>query len=72
MFAWPLHWNVSYDIVRNDILYYEDKIDPDTPAMSWSFLTVGFKWVEEFPKMKSYFEKSYQDYVKQPFKVRFF
>jgi len=37
--------------------------------MTWSWFTIGWKWVGEDSKMRSYFLKSYQDYIIQPFKV---
>jgi hypothetical protein len=60
---------MSHDIMRNDLDYYELLMDEDTPAMTWSFFTVGFKMVKEDLKMQSYFAQSHQDYVQDPFKV---
>lgn len=55
--------------MRNDLYYYEQKFHERTPAMTYSFLTVGWKWVNEPSKAAEYFRKSYQDYIIQPFKV---
>lgn len=69
MLGYPLNWNMSLDIYRNDLEYYETKIDQATPSLTWSFFTVGWKWVEDTSKAKAYFLKSYQDFVVQPFKI---
>lgn len=69
MLTYPLNWNMSRDIMRNDLEYYELLTTPHTPAMTWSFFTVGWKWVDDEAKTNAYFLKSYQDYIIQPFKV---
>lgn len=69
MLNYPLNWNYSADIMKNDLMFYENLISDRTPAMTWSWFTIGWKWVNEVGKMRSYFLKSYQDYVVQPFKV---
>ena len=72
LLTYPLNWNMSRDIMRNDLEYYERLTSERTPAMTWSFFTVGWKWVDDESKMTAYFLKSYQDYVIQPFKVCMF
>jgi protein-glucosylgalactosylhydroxylysine glucosidase len=69
MLNYPLNWNYSVDIMKNDLMFYETLISDRTPAMTWSWFTIGWKWVNENSKMRSYFLKSYQDYIVQPFKV---
>ena len=69
MLNYPLNWNYSVDIMKNDLEFYELKMTDRTPAMTWSWFTIGWKWVDEDSKMRSYFLKSYQDYIIQPFKV---
>ena len=70
LLAYPLNWNMSRDIMKNDLEYYEDRYAVNSPAMTYSFMTVGFKFAEDDSRMRSYFQKSYQDYLLQPFKVR--
>ena len=41
----------------------------DSPAMTWSFYTMGWKHIGDQGKINSYFLKSYQDYMVNPFKV---
>ena len=69
MLNYPLNWNYSIDIMKNDLQYYENYVTDRTPAMTWSWFTIGWKWVKEHSKMRAYFLKSYQDYLIQPFKV---
>ncbi len=70
MLTYPLAWNMSVDIMHNDLDFYETPITTDrTPAMTHSWFTVGYKWVEDEVKMKEYFRKSYEDYMILPFRV---
>ena len=69
MLGYPLNWNVSDDIRRHDLEFYESLTSQSTPAMTWSWFTIGWKSVNELNKMNNYFLKSYQDYLIQPFKV---
>lgn len=69
MLIYPLNWNYSYDIMKNDLDLYEPLNEEETPALTWSWYTIGWKWVKEATKMRSYFLKSYQTYLVQPFKV---
>ncbi len=71
LLTYPLAWNMSVDIMRNDLISYETPVTTArTPAMTHSWFTVGFKWVEEEAKTNEYFIKSYQDYMVMPFRVR--
>ena len=69
LMTYPLHWNMSHDIMKNDLDFYESIMDDNTPAMTWSFFAVGYKVVKEELKMSSFFAQSYQDYIQDPFKV---
>lgn len=69
MLIYPLNWNYSYDIMKNDLELYESLTDTSTSALTWSWFTIGWKWVNEPAKARSYFLKSYKDYLIQPFKV---
>lgn len=69
MLTYPLNWNVSGDIMKNDLEMYETVTNDQSPAMTWSWFAIGWKWVNDRNKMNSYFLKSYQDYLIQPFKV---
>ncbi len=69
LLTYPLNWNMSRDIMRHDLEFYEQFTSDRTPALTWSFFTVGWKWVGEEAKLNAYFLKSYQDYIIQPFKV---
>ena len=69
MLGYPLNWNMSRDILKNDLEYYENKMSTRTPAMTYSFMAVGWKFAEKESEMFGAFEKSYNDYMRQPFKV---
>ena len=69
LLTYPLNWNMSTDIMKNDLEFYETVTHDNSPAMTWSFFTVGFKWVNDPTKVDSYFRKSYQNYIISPFKV---
>lgn len=69
MLSYPLYWNVSDDIKKHDLEFYEKLTSETTPAMTWSWYTIGWKFVNEINKMNAYFLKSYQSYLIQPFKV---
>ena len=71
MLGYPLNWNMSRDIMKNDLEFFEDRISSDTPAMTYGFMAVAWKFAEDRSKMETAFEKSYADYMKQPFKVSF-
>lgn len=65
----PLGWNYTWDIIRNDLFYYDLITDQKTPAMTLSWAVIGWKWTNEVQRMLAAFHKSYQDYIMQPFKV---
>ena len=69
MLTFPISWNMSMDIMRNDLLYYETLTSGRTPAMTWSFFAVGYKFTEEWSKMENAYLRSYQDYTRDIFKV---
>lgn len=69
MLTYPLNWNVSIDIQKNDLEMYETLTNDGSPALTWSWFTIGWKWVNDKNRMNSYFLKSYQDYLIQPFKI---
>ena len=74
MLGYPLNFfdlNTSRDILENDLEYYKDKISTRTPAMTYSFMAVGWKYARKTDEMNEAFVKSYKDYMRQPFKVTF-
>ena len=69
MMTYPLNWNMSTDIMKNDLERYEEITSDDSPAMTWSWFAIGFKWVNNDQKKFSYFTKSYTNYMVPPFYV---
>lgn len=44
LLTFPLHWNMSEDIMKNDLDYYETVTSKDTPAMTPVFTLLAGKW----------------------------
>ena len=55
--------------MKNDLEKYEQIIHQDSPAMTWSWFAIGFKWVGNEQKKQTYFTRSYSNYMVSPFKV---
>ena len=71
MLGYPLNYNMSIDVQKNDLEFYEGLTTNQTPAMTWSFYSIGWQRVNELEKRDYYFRRSYQDYVVEPFKASF-
>lgn len=69
MLGYPLNFNMSSEIQKNDLEFYEQLITPRSPAMTQSFMTIGWKFINDKPKARAAFEESYENYVSQPFKI---
>ena len=69
LLGYPLNWNMSSDIQEKDLRAYELIHDPRGPAMTNSFMAIGWKFVNDDSMMRAYYTKSYQDFMVQPFKV---
>lgn len=53
----------------NDLYHYESVTRSSGPAMTWSMHTIGHLQLGEDRKANENFNKSYQAYVREPFKV---
>lgn len=53
----------------NDLTYYESVTRKDGPAMTWSMHTIGHLRLDDDAKAGEVFDKSYEGYVREPFKV---
>ncbi|KAI8428264.1 hypothetical protein MSG28_002481 [Choristoneura fumiferana] len=53
----------------NDLSYYEGVTRGSGPAMTWSMHTVGHLQLGDTGQANAMFNKSYEDYVREPFKV---
>ncbi|OAF72020.1 Acid trehalase-like protein 1 [Intoshia linei] len=66
---YPFKWNVSNEIALNDIYMYGKKLIDHTESYNWSILTILHKWYNLIEMTQSNFEKSYVNYVKEPYKL---
>jgi len=69
LLGFPLHYEMSPEARRNDLLIYENATRKDGPAMSWSMHTIGFLDLDDVDYANDQFNKSYKLYVHEPFKV---
>lgn len=65
----PLSWNYSMDILRNDLNYYKLLIEKKPSAMVLPWFVIGWKFTNEVQEMTTMFQKSFRDYMIQPFKI---
>lgn len=70
LLGFPLLWSMPNDVRANDLAHYESVTDFFGPAMTWGMYSIGWLDVGDKVKADELFNKSYQDYVTQPFKVR--
>jgi hypothetical protein len=57
------------DVRENDLLEYENVTSPAGPAMTWGMFSVGWMDIGNYAKADSLFDRSYQLYYMEPFKV---
>ncbi|CAF1270300.1 unnamed protein product [Adineta steineri] len=69
LLGFPLMWQMSDVVRRNDLLAYEPLTRTDGPAMTWSMYSIGFTELGDFDKADQLFRRSYQSYVRSPFNV---
>jgi len=69
LLGFPLMYKMDPKIRRNDLNIYEQVTRPDGPAMTWAMHTIGFLDVDEVDTASVNFNRSYQSYIRQPFKV---
>ncbi len=69
LLGFPLNYPMNRAVRRKDLEIYEDAVRPTGPAMTWSMHAIGWAELEEWGRAEVMFNKSYQPYVKEPFKV---
>ena len=62
---------MSQAVRRKDLQIYEEAVRPTGPAMTWSMHAIGWAELQEWDKAEYMFNKSYQPYVREPFKVTY-
>ncbi|XP_077296184.1 protein-glucosylgalactosylhydroxylysine glucosidase-like [Arctopsyche grandis] len=69
LLGFPLMYKMHPKTRENDLLYYENVTRDNGPAMTWSMHTVGHLQLGNNDQAASLFNRSYQPYVRQPFKI---
>ncbi|KAG6457335.1 hypothetical protein O3G_MSEX010241 [Manduca sexta] len=69
LLGFPLQYKMNVSTRANDLSYYESVTRSDGPAMTWSMHTIGHLQLQDNVKAAELFNKSYQSYVREPFKV---
>lgn len=67
--GYPLMWNMSKAVRRNDLLKYEKELSDNAPSTSLSMLAVGWLEVDDRQRANDAFERAYRPYILEPFKV---
>ncbi|CAG7819586.1 unnamed protein product [Allacma fusca] len=69
LLGFPLLYPMNDTTRKNDLLIYEPVTRENGPAMTWAMHTVGFLELNDEDKSNALFNKSYQPYMREPFKV---
>lgn len=67
LLAFPLESIIDKNKILKDLQYYEPKIDPNGPSMSYSILATSYARFGQTAKAYSLFQKAYQPNRKAPF-----
>lgn len=68
LLGFPLMYNMSSQIRKNDLTIYEPRTEPDGPAMTKSMFALNWLEVGQLARAEASFNKSYLN-VQEPFKV---
>lgn len=70
LIAYPLLYKMSDAVKRNDLLIYENVTRQTGPAMTWQIHTINHIELNEIDQADVFFRKSYQNYIRPPFNVK--
>lgn len=59
LLGYPLEMKMPIEIRRNDLSYYEDRTDPNGPAMTWAMHAVGWLELGDAKRAEAMFVKGY-------------
>lgn len=68
LLGFPLMVNMSLDVRRNDLSFYEPRTNPRGPAMTKSMFAIGWLDVGDYTRAEKSFKESYIN-AKEPFLV---
>ncbi|KOB67253.1 Maltose phosphorylase [Operophtera brumata] len=69
LLGFPLQYTMNVSTRANDLSYYESVTRSNGPAMAWSMHAIGHLQLGEEQQAEANFNKSYQAFVREPFKV---
>lgn len=69
LIGFPQQYEMAASTRRNDLTIYENATRPDGPAMTWAMHTIGFLDLNDVTKAAELFDKSFRNYIREPFKV---
>ncbi|XP_026314471.1 protein-glucosylgalactosylhydroxylysine glucosidase-like [Hyposmocoma kahamanoa] len=69
LLGFPLQYPMKTSTRANDLAYYETVTRDNGPAMTWSMHTIGHLDLGENEQAALIFNRSYEPYVRQPFKM---
>ncbi|CAK1544235.1 unnamed protein product [Leptosia nina] len=69
LLGYPLQYPMNISTRANDLLYYESVTRNSGPAMTWSMHAIGQLQLEDNLKAATLFNRSYEAYVREPFKI---
>lgn len=69
LIGYPLLYNMSDSVKRNDLLIYENVTRQTGPAMTWHIHAISHIELNEIDKADVLLLKSYQNYIRPPFNV---
>ncbi|XP_019617220.1 PREDICTED: acid trehalase-like protein 1 [Branchiostoma belcheri] len=68
LLGYPLLYNMSEQVYRNDLTIYERVTDVKGPAMTWGIFATGWLQLGNITKANSLFARNYKN-IQEPFKV---
>ncbi|XP_077977259.1 protein-glucosylgalactosylhydroxylysine glucosidase-like [Glandiceps talaboti] len=68
LLGFPLMYNLSQTVRRNDLVYYEKHTDSHGPAMTWGMFSIGWLELGELEKANAVFNRSFAN-IQEPFKI---
>uniref|UniRef100_A0ABM0M8F4 Acid trehalase-like protein 1-like n=1 Tax=Saccoglossus kowalevskii TaxID=10224 RepID=A0ABM0M8F4_SACKO len=68
LLGFPLMYNMTKEIRKNDLAYYEKYTDDHGPAMTWGLIAVGWLELGNVSRANDVFNRSFTN-IQEPFKV---
>lgn len=69
MLGYPLMWGLDHTNLERNLKHYMSVIPDSSPSTAWAALAINWLEADKENYAKEAFQKSYNSYVKEPFKV---